>query len=220
MDDVRDPKNGGKRVQEHGSHGAASPPAGEEGGGKDDLLSLLAGARLLSPASTSCPDPRPSPLQRTLHKSDSLQGVWVGAFPPSLPQNSPDRQRIKGRFVSGGRQAAWRGAHVGRSGSASHCPLQPLCLLSFILLSSLALSLIPSRFFCLLFLSPSVPSLLYPPSHPLFLLFLSISSLSFPSSTFGFLSLSLTSVLSLFPTSRLRASDKPLLPATPITAIR
>ena len=128
----------------------------EEGGGKDDLLSLLAGARLLSPASTSCPDPRPSPLQRTLHKSDSLQGVWVGAFPPSLPQNSPDRQRIKGRFVSGGRQAAWRGAHVGRSGSASHCPLQPLCLLSFILLSSLALSLIPSRFFCLLFLSPSV----------------------------------------------------------------
>ena len=35
MDDVRDPKNGGKRVQEHGSHGAASPPAGEEGGGEE-----------------------------------------------------------------------------------------------------------------------------------------------------------------------------------------
>jgi len=220
LDEVRDPKNGGKRVQEHGSHGAASPPAGEEGGGENDLLSLLACARLLSPASTSCPDPRPSPLQRTLQKSDSLQGVWVGAFPPSLPQNSSGRQRIKGCFVIGGRQAAWRGAHVGRSGSSSHCPLQPLCLLSFILLSSLALSLIPSRFFCLLFLSPSVPSLLSPPSHPLFLLFLSISSLSFPSSTFGFLSLSLTSSLFLFPTSRLRPSDKPPLPATPITAIR
>ena len=130
------------------------------------MLSLLACARLLSPASTSCPDPRPSPLQRTLQKSDSLQGVWVGAFPPSLPQNSSGRQRSKGCLViGGGQQAAWRGAHVGRSGSSSHCPLQPLCLLSFILLSSLALSLIPSRFFCLLFLSPSVPSLL-PSIHP------------------------------------------------------
>lgn len=46
MDEVRDPKNGGKRVQGPGSRGAASPPAGKEGRGQDDLLLVLAGARL------------------------------------------------------------------------------------------------------------------------------------------------------------------------------
>lgn len=34
-------------------------------------------------------------------ESDSLQGVWVGGFPPSHPQNSPGSQRVKGGFVSG-----------------------------------------------------------------------------------------------------------------------
>ena len=85
MDEVRDPKNGGKRVQGPGSRGAASPPAEKEGGGEDDLLLVLAGARLLSPASTSCPDPRPSPLQRTLQKVTPFKECGLAPFPHLFP---------------------------------------------------------------------------------------------------------------------------------------
>lgn len=78
--------------------GAASPPApaGPQGSregleGVDALqeLSLLAGAKLLSPASTSCPDsldPGPSPLQRTSQKVTPFKDCGLASFPYLVPK--------------------------------------------------------------------------------------------------------------------------------------
>lgn len=76
-------------------------------------------------------------------------------------------------------QAAWRGAHVGRSGSVSHSSLQPLSRVSFILLSPPSLSLSP----CFSLLSSvSISGSLLPSLLPyLILYFLFLLSLLPPS---------------------------------------
>lgn len=70
----------------------ASRARGGAGSGEGEALSkvsLLAGAELLSPTSTSCfdsPDPGPSPLQRTLQKVTPSKECGLAAFPHLVPK--------------------------------------------------------------------------------------------------------------------------------------